>query len=98
MFGAGVRSAARHLKKYGLNSRLCSMQKGETVTALAITIVLLATVPTTVVLAIGLDVMAVVSWMMGVINGRLERRPDAALAGHSLAAEVRSPQQGWPAV
>jgi hypothetical protein len=38
----------------------------------AITIVLVTTVPTTVVLAIAIDVMAVVAW----ISGRLERRPD----------------------
>jgi hypothetical protein len=36
------------------------------------TTVLLLTVPTTVVLAIVLDVMAVVAW----ISGRLERRPE----------------------
>jgi hypothetical protein len=39
----------------------------------AITIVLMATVPT-VVLAIALDVMAVVAW----ISGRLEHRPEVS--------------------
>jgi hypothetical protein len=38
------------------------------------TAMLLATVTTTVVLAIALDVMAVVAW----ISGRLERRPEVS--------------------